>query len=254
MKLHHDVKGRGPDLVLVHGWGLHGDIWEELATQLARNYRVTTVDLPGHGRSDMPEDAFTLATITDAVASLVSAPATWLGWSLGGFVALDAALRHAGNVAHLVLVGATPKFVQGTDWAHAMPAPVFAQFAVSLQQDYRSTLLRFLSLQAGNDEEGRALIKTLRARIFEHGEPRPEALAAGLAILEQTDMRARLADIRIPVQVIHGSHDRLAPPAAGEYLAARIAGARFVSIPGAGHAPFLSQPAAFLAALNASRP
>lgn len=240
MMLWHERLGSGPDLVLVHGWGLHGGIWGELPERLAQHFRVTTLDLPGHGRSRAAGESFSLSTFTDRVAALCDTPAIWLGWSLGGLVALNAALSHPQKVAKLVLVGTTPKFVQSPEWPHAMPAEVFADFACSLTQDFRATLLRFLSLQVGNNETARALLKQLRAEMYAHGEPLPEALAAGLAILEQTDLRARLAEIRVPALVMHGSHDRLAPPAAGEYLAAQLPQARLLRLEGAGHAPFLS--------------
>jgi pimeloyl-[acyl-carrier protein] methyl ester esterase len=251
MRLWHEQQGSGSDLVLVHGWGLHGGIWGDLPARLAQHFRVTTLDLPGHGRSRAAGESWSLEAFTDSVAELCPAPAIWLGWSLGGLIALHAARRHPHKVAKLVLVGATPKFVQAPDWPHAMPTEVFAGFAHSLTQDYRATLLRFLSLHAGNSESARALLKQLRADMFVHGEPQPEALAAGLAILEQTDLRARLAEIEVPALVMHGSHDRLVPPAAGEYLAAQLPQARFLRLKGAGHAPFLSHAALFADAVCA---
>ncbi|NHZ69836.1 MAG: alpha/beta fold hydrolase, partial [Thermotogales bacterium] len=50
--LHVDVYGAGPDLVLVHGWGMHGGIWSDWAGELSSCFRVWVVDLPGHGNSD----------------------------------------------------------------------------------------------------------------------------------------------------------------------------------------------------------
>jgi pimeloyl-[acyl-carrier protein] methyl ester esterase len=249
--LWHERQGSGPDLVLVHGWGMHGGIWGDLPAHLAKHFQVTILDLPGHGRSREVSSDLSLAAFTDRVAELCPTPAIWLGWSLGGLIALNAALRHPQTVAQLVLVGATPKFVQAPDWPHAMPAEVFADFARSLTLDYRATLLRFLSLQVSGNESARALLKQLRADMFAHGEPQAAALAAGLAMLEQTDLRARLAESRVPALVVHGSHDRLAPPAAGEYLAAQLPTARLLHIEGAGHAPFLSHAALFADAVCA---
>ena len=249
--LWHEQQGSGPDLVLVHGWGLHGGIWGDLPARLAKYFRVTTLDLPGHGRSDIADVPLSLAGFTESVAALCPAPAIWLGWSLGGLIAMHAALQHPRKVSQLVLVGATPKFVQAPDWPPAMSVVVFDDFARGLTQDYRTTLLRFLSLQTGSNESSRALLKQLRADMFAHGEPQPEALAAGLAMLEQTDLRARLAEIQAPALVVHGSHDRLAPPAAGEYLSRQLPNARLLRLEGAGHAPFLSHTAAFTDAVCA---
>lgn len=253
MMLWHERQGSGPDLILVHGWGMHSGIWGDLPKRLAEHFRVTILDLPGHGRSTLGSDgpSFSLSSFTDSVADLCPTPAIWLGWSLGGLIALHAALQYPLKVAQLVLVGATPKFVQAPDWPQAMPVDVFSEFSKGLTHDYRATLLRFLSLQAGSSESARALLKSLRAEMFIHGEPLPEALAAGLAILEKTDMRAQLTEIRTPTLVVHGSHDRLAPPAAGEYLSAQLPRARLLRLEGAGHAPFLSHARQFDDAVRA---
>jgi pimeloyl-[acyl-carrier protein] methyl ester esterase len=250
MNIYCERRGRGPDLVLIHGWGMHGGAWGDLPERLAQDYAVTLVDLPGHGRSRDPASEATLAALTEAVAAVAPPSATWVGWSLGGFVAMDAALRHGDRVARLVLVSSTPKFVASADWPHALTTAEFAGFAAGLRQDWRATLQRFLSLQAAGDETGRALLRRLRGALLAHGEPQPTALAAGLAVLERTDLRARLSAIQVPTLVLHGRDDRLARLAAGDYLASRIPGASRVSFGGAGHAPFLSQPQRFERALR----
>ncbi len=248
MSLYAQRLGSGPQLVLVHGWGLHGGIWAGLPLRLAQRFRVTVVDLPGHGRSSIAA-RMDLDSIADALTTLVEQPALWLGWSLGGLVTLALAARRPERVHRMVLVGSTPKFVQAENWVHGMAAEVFAGFARGLEQDYRATLLRFLSLQAGAGDAGRALVKQLRAELFQHGEPQLAALRAGLAILRDTDLRATLAGIDAPTLVLHGSHDRLTPPAAGEFLAAQLPRARYRLLHGAGHAPFLSDPEAFATAV-----
>jgi pimeloyl-[acyl-carrier protein] methyl ester esterase len=249
MSLYVERFGSGPELVLVHGWGMHGGIWAGLSQRLAPRFRVTVVDLPGHGRSPLAT-RMDIDGIADELAALVDQPAAWLGWSLGGLITLALAQRHPPRVRALVLVDTTPRFVQGADWTHGMASEVFAEFARSLELDYRATLLRFLSLQGGAGEAGRALVKSLRSEMFRRGEPQLAALRAGLAILRDTDLRAALGGIRSPALVVHGSHDRLTPPAAGEFLAARLPQARHRLFRGAGHAPFLAEPEAFAAAVE----
>jgi pimeloyl-[acyl-carrier protein] methyl ester esterase len=244
MTLYSERLGHGPELVFVHGWGLHGGIWGGLPAHLAGQFAVTVPDLPGHGRSRAVPGR-TLDELADAVAECVPVAATWVGWSLGGLVALRAALRQPAKVARLVLVGTTPRFVQSPDWAHAMPAETFAGFARDLATDYHGTLRRFLSLQMNGDEHARTLLKQLRAGLFLHGEPAHAVLRDGLAILEHTDLRASLSGIDVPALVVHGRLDRLAPPAAGRYLAAQLPRAQWVEYDRSGHAPFLSQPQQF---------
>ncbi len=241
--------GRGPELVLVHGWGLHGGFWGALPEVLARRFGVHVVDLPGHGRSAYA-GPFTLERLADAVAASVPAPAVWIGWSLGGMVALAAALRHPRQVRGLALVASTPRFVRGPDWRPAMSAGQLERFGHDLTRDYHGTLNAFLGLQIGAVAGGRELIRGLRARLEEAPPPDPRALDAGLELLRITDLRGRLAAVRAPAVVIHGGRDRLIPPPAAEWLARALPAARFTLIEAAGHAPFLSHPAGFEPALE----
>jgi pimeloyl-[acyl-carrier protein] methyl ester esterase len=240
MSLYIERQGRGPRIVLIHGWGLHGGVFEDLAARLARDHEVIVPDLPGHGRS--PAGELAPEVVSRELLERVGGDAVWLGWSLGGLVALTAARQFPAQVARLVLVGATPKFVQGPDWTAGMSETTFAEFTGSLFKDYRTTLLRFLSLQAGRDDAGREVLRSLRARVFAHGEPGVAALEAGLQVLAAADVRAVLKDIAVPALVIQGEYDRLSVPAAAEFMARALPQARLVTVAGAGHAPFLSHP------------
>lgn len=249
--MHIETLGTGRGIVLVHGWGLHGGVWRDLAQRLSVSFRVIVPDLPGHGRSPDADSAFTLDALADAVQRRTAGPAVWVGWSLGALVALTAALRFPGAVDRLVLIGATPRFVQSPDWPQAMASETLAQFARELETDYRGTLARFLSLQAGEGEAGRETVRRLRAVLAEGGDPAPAALRAGLRLLAETDLRMQLPGISAPALVLHGGRDRLAPPGAGEYLAAHLPQAQLALIPPAGHAPFLSHPEQTWRALEA---
>jgi len=249
VSLYIEQRGDGPDLVLLHGWGLHGGLFAPVADALAKYYRLHLVDLPGHGRSPMPEGEYTLTNIAAQIAAVVPAGATWLGWSLGGRIALTAA-ANIQVVSKLILVGANPCFVQQPDWPHAMPVAELAQFATSLHDDYRATLQRFIALQSRGSERGREELRRLRETLFDHGEPAKAALAAGLQLLGDTDLRPLLASIKQPTLIIHGERDTLAPLAAAEYTAAQMPEARLVTIAGAGHAPFISHPEQFTAAIE----
>ncbi|MBI3575763.1 MAG: pimeloyl-ACP methyl ester esterase BioH [Gammaproteobacteria bacterium] len=240
MDLYIESLGDGPTMVLVHGWGLHGGVWRDLAARLARSFRVLIPDLPGHGRSRGTHTGVSLSGLADDLSRRLTEPAIWIGWSLGAFVALTTARNQPQAVSRLVLVGATPKFVQAPDWLCAMPPATLAQFARDLESDYRGTLARFLSLQIGDDATAHAAVRQLRAMLVEHGEPDPATLRSGLQWLANTDLRADLPAITAPTLVLHGSHDRLVPPAAAKFLAERLPAAQLALIPSAGHVPFLS--------------
>jgi pimeloyl-[acyl-carrier protein] methyl ester esterase len=243
------VRGSGPDWALIHGWGLHGGVWTETAEALAGDRRVMTLDLPGHGASRGPVPT-TLGGAAAEVAGALPERATLVGWSLGGLVALRLALDFPDRVAALKLVAATPRFVTGADWPHATPPGVLHDFASDLAQDYRGTLLRFLALQARGSATAREDVRRLRERVFEHGEPDHEALARGLEWLAGSDLRPELAELAVPVHFIGGERDNLVPAAALEAAAALAPRGRVTILEGAGHAPFLSHPAAFREALD----
>jgi pimeloyl-[acyl-carrier protein] methyl ester esterase len=250
MTFYYEQHGQGPDVVLLHGWSFHGGVWVDVARALSARYRVTVFDLPGHGRSrDVVLPAFTPEALAESVQRVVSGPAIWIGWSLGGFIALAAAQHTPQTVTQLVLVGATPKYVRSADWPHAMLPSVLEQFAQNVEVDYAATFTRFLSLQTAAGED-RDMLRRLRDELFRYGEPTPAALRGGLQLLKDEDRRAVLAGIKAPTLVIHGERDRLVPVGAAHYMAGQIPDARLQVIPGAGHAPFLSHPAVFMQKLN----
>ena len=232
-------------LVYLHGWGLHGGIWSETAARLPG----LTPDLPGYGdvTAVTPYNAETLA---DALAATLPDGAAVCAWSLGGMVALALAARHPHKVARLVLVATNPAFVSRSDWLHGLAPDVLAEFARALRDDYKATLLRFLSLQARGGDQARAVIEQLRGSVFLRGEPSAEVLAAGLDLLQAVDLRSVVGLVRCPVLVVHGAYDMLCPLGAGRWLAENLLDARLALHEHAAHAPFLSHPDWFMAELR----
>lgn len=242
MSLVVSVTGAGPALVLIHGWGLHGGVWDSVLPLLAARYRVYVPDLPGHGHSR----GEAVASLDDCVAALraaLPAQAVWLGWSLGGLIALRAAMT-SNAVSRLITVAASPRFVQAPDWPDAMHADTLAGFRAGLARDYAGTLQRFLSLQVAASE--RETLRLMRAQLLARGEPDVRMLDRGLSWLRDTDLRAELAGVRCASLAIAGGRDRLVPPAAVAALA-QASGGEYVLFANAGHAPFLADPAAVAA-------
>jgi len=240
MSLHVEVRGQGPDLVLLHGWALHGGMWGPWLTELAGYARLHLVDLPGHGHSPWSGDLKGLPDLARAVRPHVPGGATLLGWSLGGMIALELARQDPGLVRALILLATTPKFVASEDWEHGMPPAVLEGFASGLASDHRGTVQKFLALQTRGDERSLETLRMLRRNLEAHGPPDRRALEAGLEILRTADLRDALPALALPALVIAGDHDRLTPAAAGRALAASLPRARYCQIPRSGHAPFLS--------------
>ena len=247
--LYMEKQGTGPDLLLLHGWGLHGGIWDTLLPRLTPHFTVSCLDLPGHGQSRHVPMPAQLAELAALVAGAAPKQAVWLGWSFGGLVALRAALDGPQPMRGLVLANATPRFVTGPDWPEAMPPATLAGFAAGLAGDYQGVLQRFLFLQVQGDETVRDSLRSLRAALFGHGEPEAASLASGLELLRTSDLRQECESVEVPTLVLGGGYDRLTPPAASEFLARAIPGARLHNFPKSAHAPFISHPEAFTEAL-----
>jgi pimeloyl-[acyl-carrier protein] methyl ester esterase len=246
MSPHVETFGNGPDVVLLHGWGLHGGIWMPVRDALAERFTLHIVDLPGHGHSRSAR--FTgLRDLADQVAGVLPREYALCGWSLGGQVAMALALGGA-SIHKLLLVSTTPCFAQRADWPHAMTPAVLADFAARLAADYRKTLLNFLNLQALHDAAARRTIHALRDELFARGEPHPDTLSAGLNVLSETDLRPDAPSIRASTLIVHGDRDALTPFGAGGWLAGALPHARMLAFERCAHVPFLSHPDTFVRA------
>lgn len=240
MTLYRDSSGRGPDVALLHGWGMHGGVFGALAAALARDYRVHALDLPGHGRSPWAKGAADLEGLARLVAEYLPAECSVIGWSLGGMVGVRLATLYPERIPRLALIGTSPCGARRRDWPHGLDEPVLAGLATRLGRDWRATMQDFVALEVRGEPEPLATLRELKRELYAHGAPSTAALAAGLAILRGTDLRPELPRLRARTLVIGGEYDRLAPPAAVAALAALVPGARLESIARAAHAPFLS--------------
>ena len=243
MELEAITSGNGPDLVLLHGWGMHAVVWSALAPILASHFRVHAVNLPGYGRS-APCEPYALEAIADRLSRCLPARTMVCGWSLGGQVALTWARRARSQITRLALLATTPSFVKRPDWPHGVDPAVLAEFAASLRSNHAGTVRRFFALQSMGDTGAREVAATLRKRVLAEVPPRPDALAGGLEILGGSDLRSALSEVIQPVLLVQGDRDRLVPVAAAEYLAGVLPDARLEIVRGAAHAPFISGPQA----------
>jgi len=238
-----------PVLALVHGWGMNARVFDALAGLLAADFDVRALDLPGHGgRDDVAENI--LQAWSDDLAQQLPDGATLAGWSLGGQVAMRAALDHPRKISRLILLASTPKFVATEDWSRGMAPADLEEFGAALLAEPEMTLLRFLSLQTRGMPGQKTLLQQLRQTLLAAPAARSEALAGGLAILRDTDLRTELPRLTQPTLVLHGALDTLTPPAAGAWLAETLPAAQHIEFPRAAHAPHLSHGEAVAAAIG----
>ena len=236
--LHTEHVGAGPRVVLVHGFTQTGRSWRIVADDLARDHEVVTVDAPGHGDSagvttDLPSGA--------ALLGAAGGRAVYVGYSMGGRLALHLALARPDLVDGLVLLGATAG-IEVEEQRTARRAADEA-LAADLERDGLDVFLDrwmaqplFASLPpeaAGRDDRRRNTAADLASSLRLAGTGTQEPLWD------------RLETLAMPVLVVAGEHDeRFA--AIGRRMAIAIGpNATFAVVPDAGHAAHLEQPRAF---------
>lgn len=254
--LYHDVfpcssdNPSAPDLVLVHGWGLHSLVWDDVMPALLAHFRVTVVDLPGLGRSPLPGGEYNLDYLIEHVLNIAPPKALWLGWSLGGLVAMGVASRFPERVTGLITVCASPQFTASEDWPVAMRADILKGFIDIFEEDWEGTLIRFLALQCKDSATIKADIRKLRELVYFHGLPAQKALREGLQILKNTSLLAELSAIQAPTLHVFGENDNLIPVGVSAQIREAQPGCETCVIRGVSHVPFLSAPDLFVAAIN----
>ena len=225
--LYSQTIGTGPDLILLHGWGFNSDLFNELIDQYKNQYRITKIDLPGHGRSDDVTGG--IDDWCDEIIKILPNNPIILGWSLGGLLAINIASKI--QTSQLILVASSPNFVKNERWKFGIDADNFQQFSDALQLNLSKGLKRFVSLQTQDKAQSKALNQSI-----DKFPASTKALNQGLEILLTTDLLDEFKQLKIPIEVILGNHDTLIPYRISNwYDKAKIK----TQVLNTGHLPFL---------------
>ncbi|ENE7664095.1 pimeloyl-ACP methyl ester esterase BioH [Enterobacter roggenkampii] len=236
-------------LVLLHGWGLNAEVWRCVSEELASQFTLHLVDLPGYGRS-RGFGAMSLDEMAQQVLDAAPQNAVWLGWSLGGLVASKIALDNPGRVSALVTVASSPCFSAQDVWPGIKPE-VLAGFQQQLSDDFQRTVERFLALQTMGTETARQDARTLKQTVLSLPMPDVEVLNGGLEILKTIDLREPLASLALPHLRMYGYLDGLVPRKVVPLLDNLWPESQSMVVAKAAHAPFISHPGEFCSALSA---
>ncbi len=249
-QLFYAVEGSGPPLMLVHGGPGLSDHRANTTTHaaLADQFTLVAFDLRGCGQSArVPAAALTHDAFARDVDGLRQQlgfdKMALLGRSYGGFIALEYALRFQEHLTHLILADtAAWNGYEGIAQAAALRANL-----PGLDED---KIRRLFAGQMRDNDEFRDVFVALQPLYFDHADiAQAQARARGLTYVVEThnacfgralphyDLRARLAEIRVPTLVIVGRHDWITPLAAAEEIAAAIPGAQLVIFEHSGHSP-----------------
>ena len=231
-----------PVLILLHGAGLNGHMWDAVRRHLDPAWRVIALDLPGHGlRRDQPyslEGAS--ATIAAAARAVAPAPVLLVGDSLGGYSAIAAASAlPATQLRGLVIAGSSANFDGAMQWPRYVKdiATITAMVAVVDQKDFANRALGLFGVAEAD-----------RAAIIAAGVHLPAVPQAGRALIH-VDMRSRLAAIEAPVLIVNGAQDTRAVAQEASFVAAARHGTHY-RFDDTGHGVSMRRPADFARVIN----
>ena len=244
-------------LVFLHGWGLNSAIWqpmiENLPPEFTDVFHIITIDLPGFGINIHQNiTPYSLTNICEYIANTVEQPAIYVGWSLGGLVATEMALKYPDKVLGLITVASTPRFTEQREketntekniekliWPGIKPR-VLNTFHQQLQVDAEKTINGFLKLQAMGSPHVRQDIKQISQLVFQYDMANKSTLDESLKLLETSDYRLNLQDIYQPFLRLYGSADSLVPKSVIEQVALLAEDSDQHIFERASHAPFIS--------------
>ncbi|HTX10883.1 MAG TPA: 2-succinyl-6-hydroxy-2,4-cyclohexadiene-1-carboxylate synthase [Solirubrobacteraceae bacterium] len=238
-----------PAVVLLHGFTHTGASWDPVVSALGERYRVLALDIRGHG-SASARVPVALAGVLDDVASLAPDRFTLVGYSMGGRIALHAALALPGRLERLVLIGASPGIADPAErearrrdddrLADELEEMSIEQFARRWAQT---------PVLAGQPPDVAAAVHADRLRND------PAGLAAalrGLGTGVLPSLWERLGEIRVPVALVVGERDEKFRAIAAQ-MSSGLREAEVILVPGAGHAVHLEAPEAVASAIPRRR-
>jgi 3-oxoadipate enol-lactonase len=249
--LHVEERGRGPVLLLVHGYPLDHQMWRHQLDALATNCRVIAPDLRGFGKSSVTPGVVTMERFADDLAELLDAlnvrePITFCGLSMGGYIGWQFVQRHRARLSKLILCD-TKASADTPDAAEARlesAQKVLAEGPQTIVEGMIGKLFAPETLTGQPD-----VINATRAVML---ATKPEGIAAALrGMAARPDVVAKLPTFDVPAIVVCGEHDAIATVDEMRGIANNLPQAKFIAVPHAGHMAPLENPSVVNEAIRA---
>ena len=245
-RLYYKDWGEGRPVVLIHGWPLSGDTFDDAAVALAeRGFRVIVPDRRGFGRSDQPWGGYDYDTFADDVAAVVleagvKEPVALVGFSMGGGEVARFITRHgAAQVGHAMLIGSVVPFLLKTDDnPNGAPREVFDGMIDAIRKDRGDFFRNFFVSFFGEGLVSQAVLEDAWRQAMMAGL---KPTLACVRAFSETDFRPDLANFSMPTLVIHGVKDATVPiDLTGRTVAKTVPGAKLIEYDDGAHGIFAS--------------
>lgn len=248
VSFHFEDRGKGPPLVLVHGFPVDCRMWDAQLAELSSQCRAIAPDLRGFGRS-VANDPFTIESLADDLHALLvelgALPCVLGGYSMGGYVALAFIAKYSADLKGLMLVDTKAEADTPQQKESRLKMAELAR-----TKGPKAIADEMIPKQLADETPRRrpAVAASLRRLML---ECRPTTIEhALLAMRDRPDRSAVLSTIKVPTLIIVGDHDSITPVSIAQTMQQRIDGSKLEIIRGAGHMSPMEQPAQVTGAMS----
>ena len=244
INLAYTDEGHGTPLVFLHAFPLSKAMWRPQVPVLVGSYRVITIDLRGHGESDVLLWNFTLDDYANDVIGLLDhlniGEAVFIGLSMGGYILFSVWRNFRDRVKAFVLADtrAEADSEEGKAGRLAMSQIAHREGVSAIAEMMLPKLLAPLTVQ-----QGPGIVEQVRQMILQ--TPKEGIMVDLMAMAARPDSTDLLSTITSPTLIVVGEHDVATPLTASRFMAERISGSTLATIPGAGHLSNFEQPSVF---------
>jgi len=238
----YDFKGEENPVLFIHGWSFNSSVWFKQIDELSRRFKVITLDLPGHGKSEYKRDIDIVLDIKFIIEILKIGKINIVGHSLGGVFALRLAIKYPKLVDKLILVSTTAKFANSIDYNDGLSPEAINKLKGFIGDEYPDILSVFIRWLFSKADRREIELRDDFEKVTKISDwPRKEALAEFLEIIERSDLRKDLGKIVTKTLVVSGTDDPICSVQSAEYLKDNINNSRIELFSGCGHLPFITQ-------------
>lgn len=249
-------EGRGNHtIVFVHGFGTNQSVWDSQVNAFRDRFRIMRFDHVGCGHSDVsaytPKRYRSLYSYANDMLEICTAlelkKCTFVAHSMGGMIALLASLMAPEFFHRLILVGASPRFLNDVDYEGGFSQEDIEKIYELASEDYASWAGGFAPAMIGEENPELAVYLTQTLK-----QIRPDIALSMLRIMFESDHRSELPQVQIPVSILQSRSDAAVPVFVGQYLHRQIPGSRYREFDISGHLPHLTAPNLVIDAIEAT--
>lgn len=201
-----------PTIFCIHGWASNAQVFKPLADLFKEHFHFVAVDLPGFGDSscENAHEAYELDSLMQSILDVAPEKSIWLGWSLGGMLAMQAAARAPQKVEKVLTLCSNAKFLATKQWKNGVPLPLYNGFMQEID-DVKTTLRRFAALTVVGEQKG--MLQSLKwlQQNTQSQATTSDVLKASLELLALIDNRKLYSLIKQPCLHMLATDDAIVP-------------------------------------------